>query len=371
FFFRLFEERISFASVLLLCMAGIFSMHVHEFTVLFLPVVFVYCLVMLCVSLAQRGGDGVFRLRYLLVTAVCVTAGLVTLCLKGGGFLSGLMSVPIWGRDVAANYNFYREMISKMYPVFTYMAPIAVLALIARKGREGLYTALNFIVPFVILSILTWKAYRYVYFIWPFFMIIAAGLLDYGLSALGTLRARLMRAAGSFGRQRLVGSCVSALIFLGALYPLTMPWIRMEPHEYRRFDIYDFSQEAQLIRELSWEEIIITTESLLLEFYTGRKPDYVIHIQEFGDQGRDGEYVLRDARGREFEKRSGVPLIKTRSMLEKVELAGRPVWIVANRNFFLGTGSRRRIDEGLRDYIVNSYRKLRKSEDVIEIYRKE
>ena len=379
FFYKAFEKNKnatvkSTAINWLLFLATFYlSFSIHDQVVLFIPTVIVYCAGMFIYVYLQKDFHSALRSKYFKLAIFMIVVGFCVLLFKifiqKDDVLGFIKRPPVWSEENARNIHFYQWILQDSYPVVCYLYLPALLLFILKKIKSGLFLGSCFLVPFLALSLIfSWKDDRYMFFIFPLFLITSSFLIEYALYYGWRLYYSLTMShlVGSlFKKRNTIAAFISCLFLFSLLYPILYPWIKIKPLTYMRFGAYDFNKITEAASRIDKNDIVICTQPFLMEFYTQRKPDFMITAFEFADKKTDlPQFTNKDAQP--LDHHAGIPLISGLSQLKSLEKSQKRIWIITNAYLFKSQS----IDAGIRAYVKENYQKLPLSAKVYEIYYK-
>jgi len=161
---------------------------VHDLTVNFGATVLGYCAVLMVWNLYRSKLFSV-PIKYI---CICIAAGLVALTLKYLNpslvekILFNTNWVPAWAHaDNTSTFNYYRYYFTDNYPAMTFLFPLASIYVISVYKKVGLFVVLSFVIPMALhVFIAKIALVRYIYYIFPFFVLTLSLFLGFVLPTL-------------------------------------------------------------------------------------------------------------------------------------------------------------------------------------------
>lgn len=313
--------RIQIALLIMSVLFFMVSYTIHELTIFIVPSLLCYSSGILIANRLCPGGDKKSIRKHIRMLSGLLICGVFYVAYKMPGGQGGLLHsfLDYFGRDRADNesYLYYFLLLKRTYPVFIPFFTFTAIYGMLKGHKAVIYAASMFSAPFVILSLCpSWTGYRYIFFVFPFFLILSA-------HAITTVACQLSR-----GKK----VTTKAIIILSSLYLTFTPWITIWSRSFADFGIYDFKPMAATIRSLPADTVLIVTEPFLTEYYTGRRPDFIV-LTRWYTQGYPGYEPLRDDRNTEIDINSGIQIVTDVDSLMELESLGRTVCFVSNSYF--------------------------------------
>ncbi len=340
------------------------AVHTHHLAVMFILSALVYCTGMTLLIFLCRGGKAALRSGYLIVSAVTV-ASIAVLAVVVKCFLPELdlsayiSSTPVWAMHHAHDFSYYREILHTTYPIFAAFFPLALVLMMLKKGKLGLYTACCFVVPFLALSLIfPWKDERYMFFIFPLFLMpiafLGSEIIAWVRSAYSDKERHAVRGHAGIrslaARYLAIGACCIAIA-----YPAFFPWIKNPPSTFIKFALYDMHPLASFAESIPANELFLSTGSMELFYYSRRHPDYQLATHEF----------VRDSARRETDRETGTPIIADLETLKKLESGYAVTWFITDNSYMKDPS----LSKDFQDHIKSEYIKLPVSDNVYYVYR--
>ena len=376
YFFKAFEERdeiykigFSFYSIkkyLIFFLIYIPTFLTHTLSILLIPTTFIYILLMFFLVFFKKGLNLALYSKYPKGSILILIIGLISLFLfiyvrkKNPLDLSRFMMYPPnWGLMYAYNIDFYHRAIRGMYPMFYYCYPIALFMLILKKPKIGLYIGSCFLVPFIALSfIFVWRNLRYIFFVFPFFLITISFLIEHILYYSWKLFKSL--ASSFLSNSRMVRTS-KAVILIGSIsmilisFPLLFLWIKKLEYGSPSVSSNEFRKFIDIVKEeINPEDLIICVNPFFTEYYFSRTPDSIINLY----------FPSRKRKIHRKKREKGILLINDSEELKLLENSGKRIWIITWRNIL----KRRRKD--IYNYLNDNYKLYSLSEGGVKVYYK-
>jgi len=358
----------------------IFTLSIHDLGILFIPTVIIYFLLMFPFVFLKQGKKAALHSKYLKGLIMLFIFGLVINILfvnfQNENLLIKIMhyltKTPIWSIKNSHNINFYRSFLFSNYPIFTSFYMIILFTLILTKPKIGFFLGSSFLTPFIALSVLgTWKAPRFIYFIFPFFLItIAFGIeyvLYYGWRTLKQLLLSFLSVKDLKKNKKTI-FFVTFFCFLFLLYPILFPWIKKPLKEFAEFKYYDVKELSYFVNKIGKKDLIICTEPFAIEYYSLRRPDFIINTNEFLSENTNlASPEVTTSKQIDDDDMGGIPIIKSLQELKEIERTNNKIWIISYR-YYINTPMV--IDEYIINYIKRTYKQQLISDGIYEIYYK-
>lgn len=296
------------------------SASIQELTVNFAFALAAYCLVMgSCLAVKESLREAISS-RYSLILAVIAVSS-AALLVAGPSLLDYFVAVarerPVWDThgDGLAYYSWF---FFYNYPGFSFVYILGAVLLVRRYGRAGVFVVCSFIPLMIIhLTFFTGRvAERYISYIFPFFLIGAAGLFEllYEL-----IRSKLSRFWSEGDRAWTVGLLVA---ILPAAYLYMHPWLNEARYVTQWGMGPRWKEVSALIQDLAEDHVVITTWPREILYYGGRFPDYIL-TQGYEFDGEENHEVQIG------DHRVAVRYIRTSDQLEERIEARDPVCVIA------------------------------------------
>ncbi|MBI4395608.1 MAG: glycosyltransferase family 39 protein [Elusimicrobia bacterium] len=264
---------------LLLLSAGLFlaATSIHPLTFNFVFVLFTYSLAM-AVHHLRPGRRSPLLWKYL-AALVCIGLGFAFVRVFMGDYFQEMLliarEVPNWANRKAGDHGYYRYFLSDEYPAFFFLYPLGAFLCVKQYGKRGVFLLMSFAVLFVMHSfVFGRKGDRYIFYIFPFFVMTAAP------AVLWVLRALAGGAAGLLAAQPRAQRILFVVLALPALNLLAYPWlgnskkvIFSSPHTNWKSLPEDVKEEARLAT-------VLTPNPMAYSYYFKAKPAYYLPVDE-------------------------------------------------------------------------------------------
>lgn len=359
---------------LFLCGIFFLSILVHDLSILFIPTIATYCITMFFVFLLKNNIRFIFHSKYFTCVsaiALLTIAGVIfNMYFLKKDFLEFLKNAPPWSFEDAHNIHYYHWFLQNNYPVFTYFYPYIALIIILSWKRKGLYIANCFALPFLALSSLfVWKGERYLYFIFPFFLIIVAFFMEYMLFFSWSFARKTADSLFPHRAVRIknkIGFFVGVLSTTLLVYPFLSPWIKKSFGKQIHLSSQENRAYGDFIAQIGSMDAIVCTRPFHIEFYSSRMPDFFIKNYDFVADGKEG-HLLFNEKKEEKDESSGIRLINDLAQLKALENTENRIWIITYA-YSLESLS---IDKDIRNYIKEAYAEHPISGKILKVYYKE
>jgi 4-amino-4-deoxy-L-arabinose transferase-like glycosyltransferase len=279
---------ISFKYLGLSLVLGLIALVLHDLTFNFVFVVLAYCIVMFVYCGLHEGFRGLIISKYSVITILVVVIPLV-LVLTRSQFMVDLANVaveiPSWNRLAQSNLTHYHWVLTSSHPILWAIYPLGMFLTIYRYGRRGLFFVLSFCVLFVMHSFFFGRvAGRYIFYLLPFFIAVAAVGIDFILSSIVTFATNSASALSRWKRVLFYTTLIISLAII--VYPRVQQTVLDT-------SVPKFSNWKDLdpaIIQTVKKGPSVTTDRLRFNYYFGQYPDYVIDASDVDHVG--GERVI-------------------------------------------------------------------------------
>jgi len=258
---------------------------VHDLTVNFGATVLAYCAVLIVWNLYRAKSFSV-PIKYI---GICIAAGLVALTLNYLNpslvekILFNANWVPRWANaDNTSTFNYYRWYFTNNYPAMTFLFPLASIYVISVYKKVGLFVVLSFVIPMALHVFIAKVALvRYMYYIYPFFLLTASVFLGLVLPSLvGIIKRAILQQSEAVRIVFGVSAAVGLLVFC-------YPWIANSVHRVNRPYYPDWKSAFQSVA--LEDNTIITTEPLHIYYHLNKKPEYYFRVGVKSSTSKNGK----------------------------------------------------------------------------------
>ena len=310
------------------------SNHLQPITKIFIGTVAVYVTCMFIYEISCRNNDRSLIYKYLIVIVLFILTT-IGIMLFSPATLSELWSTarwhPIWAAGRYFGAHFYRYFLTDNYPFLFFAFPLAVILFLKKYQKLGLYFVLSFCVPVVIHSLLfTAKQARYIFNVFPFFVIISSFLV---IKTIDIWIHYSKREKKIFTKQELIIYVLGSVFFL---FIIVHPWLMNSKNIIMSSpwpDWKEFSKKTAHI--FSEKDKLLVTNQNHLSYYLKHKPDYYIR-NKYDCTPLNAEYF------------SGISPIKNHHDLKEVFRKNKCVYLITQRGHF---NSDNFFDEKMREFI--------------------
>lgn len=305
-----------FLSVFFLCL----SFHLHSLTVTFGVVVIAYIVSMCFATYFRHGYKDAILSKYGMLFLVCVCFLLLGLVCKRdivADYVTLSRCLPSWALYLNQSIHYYRYFLSDNYPIIFFFYPLGILYLMKQKGRLGLFIFYSFFLLFAVHSILfKWHGHRYIFYIFPFFVLGVSALMEEILPRIWNMCKRLIKSENMFSR---ILTCGALII---AMNGLAYPWFMDSKNTVLKARTVDWKEFYNKTGKFFEEDsCLIATEQNRIYYYFGRKPDYYLRVGYY-DQQNDADYF------------SGATPITTLEELRGIIAENKRIYLVSTSNNF-------------------------------------
>ena len=220
----------------------------------------------------SRGARGALFSKYgagLLLMGIAGVAMMLFQYDRVANLLWSAKELPVWMVLGPNPQRFYRHMLQNDYPIFFFLYPLASFAFVRTHGRRGLFAVLSFALLLVVHSYAFGrKEERYIYYIFPFFILVSASLSATLVSALTDhLRSALA------GTERWVRAA-AWIAAIPAVYLFFLEWFTsgLQASNYQLKN--DWKKLTAEIRDTVSGKTVIDTNPMPYLYYMGRLPDF-------------------------------------------------------------------------------------------------
>lgn len=218
------------------------------------------------------------------------------------GLIDRFQSAAIWAEGQASRTSYYLLMLAEDWPLFWPLWPAALVLVLLRRSRVGLFCGIVFGVALVMHSLAGMKAARYLYYAMPFGCIV----LGIGAEALATwLRSAAGKATGR-------GVAVAALAMVTGLAlsqeaQRSVKFLLGKPSAFADFsylDEPDWPAAMPVLQPLADDADRVLVSAGVKGLYFLGRYDYEVNTsvvqetetgQEFGDDLRTGRQAISTA----------------------------------------------------------------------------
>lgn len=310
------------------------DMKIHALAVFFFAGVFGYAALMTAGEAWRSGWRSAVRTRYGFCAAALLGGLLAGLAVPEirGRLVESFLWVPEWSRSNVNEHLFYHHFFARQHP-WTWALVLPGLAALAwRRPRSAAYLGSALLFPVLALSVFPLKSERYVFHLYPIYlMLLACGLLWVLSLAASTVtnfycrhwrafRERSGPAAGMFA-----SVAVGTMLVLLPLYARArqIPDMAVGAAAGVRFQPWKEVGDA-LRRHAAPGEMIIASRTSPVKFYAGRV-DYSLNRMAQVEIRQSG---VTDASGRLLDYTSGARYLSTLEELKEAVGGPRGAWLV-------------------------------------------
>lgn len=362
--YALFKAFVGFKkNILQNCLWVVFALsafflcvEIQDLTLLFLPALFINVLIYIIWKDLQLNSFLIKRtliIKYILIFAMVGVAVYID-AVFGKNWIIGQIShlrgtIPTWAMEYANNVQYYRYFFQENFPVLFCLFPFAVTLIILKKTMPGVFLAINFIVPVLLLSISTWKTDRYIYLFMPGFFIIMAFFIEQIFDIFYACLKSVSNSSLS-GKKKII---LAIVFYLSVFCVLIGPKFRLIDKDFLGIPKQSTQRiVSDFMNRLDSDITTISLEPLFFHFYFKRFPDYVM---PYYSAIKQGDFIIPDTLGSNSKDKSGkvkgYNFVRTVSELREIENNSSRVCIIGIKNSisdsFLGTE--------LKDYILANY----------------
>jgi 4-amino-4-deoxy-L-arabinose transferase-like glycosyltransferase len=245
---------------------GLFSLCIHVLTVNIYFVVLSYAVIMAAFSVKQGGIKHALTSKYGILMLILISSFIAGNILTHGRVIRMLMSagnLPGWyTKWEPTGPMYYRYFLSNNYPALFFIFPLGSLILMMKERKRGVFIFLNFAVLMLMHNFLyARKLDRYIFYIFPFFVISAVFAWDIIFRAIG---------------QRLRKECEGAprLVVLMVIFAVLMafnvfgyPWMGESKNVMKEGKFQDWKTiPSDLIEQIRAGKVI-TTRNDAYQYY--------------------------------------------------------------------------------------------------------
>lgn len=309
-----------------------FDMRIHSLAVFFFAGLFGYSV---CMTLGTAWGSGwgaACRTRYGACAGVLLGGLLAGLAVPGvrRELVSAFLWVPEWSRSNVHEHLFYHRFFAQQHPWTWALIVPGILSLAWRRPRSAAYLGSALVLPVVVLSLFPLKSERYVFHLYPLYLILLSCGLLWALSAAASaamsIYCRYWRTFHE--RSRPAGGFAAALGTALVLLPLYararhIPAMSNGTTAGVRFQPWKEVGDA-LRRQAAPGDVVIASRTSPVKFYGGRV-DYSLHRMA---QVEIRQARLTDQAGRLLDYTSGAPYLSTLEELRKAAAGPGGAWLV-------------------------------------------
>ena len=295
------------------------SVNIHRLTWNGGLVIGVYLAIMFAWAWFSRGPRAALSSKYgagLLLTGVAGAAMVLFAQDRLSVLLWAAREVPAWMVLGPNPQSFYRYLLASDYPIFFLLYPLACFAFVRKHGRRGLFAVVSFALLFVLHSyVYGRKEDRYIFYVFPFFILVSASLSATLVSALTeSLRSSLA------GTARWVRAAAWMAI-IPAVYLVFLEWFTsgLRAPDFRSRN--DWKKLAVEVRDTVSDNTVIDTNPLAYLYYMGRLPDFYLLGEVWDVNAHQGRLIrtLEDLKA--ALDRPGIATLITHR-----ERMGNPAW---------------------------------------------
>ena len=271
------------------------------------------------------------------------------------------LEVPIWAQKTILHYVVASNLFALMILMFIGIAISLILCkLNVHKSMCNSYTLFNFFIPFIILILYPWKNLRYIYFIFPFLVILASRAIDFYVirnwgnndNAITQKMSREFKVKNELVKN--IQTAITVILILLLFIQVSSDFYSVSQGSCD-FSTENWKKAGGFVKEhLNKDDRIAATVSLIALYYIGRV-DYEIC------QYNCHEYINKE--GILVDYYTGSTILNNYDLfLQKVN-TGKG-WLIADQGVM-----NRFIDPKVRDYIRdNMTYYLEGSDETIEVY---
>ncbi|NIQ16233.1 MAG: hypothetical protein GTO02_18130 [Candidatus Dadabacteria bacterium] len=245
------------------------------------------------------------------------------------------MEVPQFATGQLKNYHAYRYFFVESYPAFVFLYPLSMFFMIKKFGKKGLYVLSSFL-PLILMHSFVFgrKGARYIFYIYPFFVLGSVYVIDYITQYVVTL---LKKEKDEKSRLKFIALC-SALVI--AINIFTYPWIKETVKYIDKPKNLDWKSVAHELKKIPKDSVLISTSMNAILYYGDRKPDYKLKMGSV--------------------KENSNHYIQSGSQLDRIIEAHEKVYFISDTRAF---ESPYVVDEDMRMLIRKKLRKLKHNGD--------
>lgn len=268
------------------------SADIHDLTWNGGLVIAVYCGTLFVWEAVRRGPKAAILSKYGIAVAV-IFAGLLLMATIGRATLHDLLDtargVPDWAKVGRGATSYYRYLLSDAYPVLFFAYPLAAIAFAREHGRRGFFSVVSFSLLFILHSyVFGRKGDRYIFYIFPFFVLVSASLSAGALVALFDALRRALRDAEPWLRPItwIAGALFGYLFFY--------PWLLQGIHSPGNYPELDWKAAKSELEQESAKGEVIDTSPLPYIYYVGHPPAFYM-LGEIWEEWPHGKHLIRNA----------------------------------------------------------------------------
>jgi hypothetical protein len=353
---KLHFERVLKINTKYLLLSSLFfalSFSLQTLTVNFGLVVLVYACALFIYLVWKEGFISALKSKYAILIGSALLIFIPAFFLKHETVMKIVLmarELPPWAMYQKNQFFLYRYYLSESYPLLFFIYPLSISFLVKEKGRKGFFIATVFIFLILFHSfIFARKELRYIFYIFPFFVIGASYLTE------KIIRFVFAETQKYITRSNAFFSLIFILLLLPAFYAVGYPWMA------RAFNISNIymqpnwkSLPEDLKRALN-NSTVITTNYKDYLYYFGQLPEWYIEIApEF-------DYIVR--------KGEGIDVIYDMDTFLRVfNTSEKDVYIIASKGHFYNDAY---LTQEMREYIFKNAELYPHSGDpAVIIYKK-
>ena len=353
--FRRFEEKhhVNLLLILLSSICFLISLEFHLLTVNFGFVLITYLATMWLLSIYNSGFKKIPLNKYSVGLIIILCNSLLFLLFRIDTFLDLFISinhVPIWAQYFERRITFYLSFLYRNYPAFFFLYPLGIFCSISENRKRGIFLLCSFLpILFLHSFIFRFKDYRYIFYIFPFFIMGVLPIIDQVLIS----GSRFVQDKTWLKKTLPKTSFAMALVF--ALSLLLNPWFP-KARKVVNFHFPDwkaFHTEAEKL--IDRNACIISNPQNHFYYYFGRKPDYYIQKSYFEEEN-DAEHW------------AGASPITNVDELKQIFHSKKDLYLITY-NFFLK--HKKFMDKAMVDFIFVNFEEIPIEEGIrVRLFRK-
>jgi len=252
---------------------GVAALCVHKLTYNFVFVVLSYAILVLLYDIFQNSLRRAWLTKYSFIIGTLVVCFIFIFFFNKELLLSMMKTatnIPKWATYKYDDYSHYRWFLSDGYPALFFIYPISAFYLIKFYRNKGLFFVLSFLVLFLMHSYLfARKSSRYIFYIFPFFIIGATALLERILPILFNEIVKIFNFRSKWF------SILIILLLLPSVNYYCYPWLS----SLRSINSTSKHPDWKILflklkDELNEANVVISTNPRAFKYYFGRDPDY-------------------------------------------------------------------------------------------------
>ena len=285
-----FEKRYR-VNLILLALSSFFfliSLSFHQLTKTFVVAILSYAICMGVIEWAKRGLMAFLFSKYGLVCLGALAATTLLLLLNPSYLVRHFemcQSMLPWMAHYTPSVKYYYYFLTENYSVLFFLYPIGFLYLLSKNKRLALFLMCSFVPLFFMHSVLIkMKLTRYIFHIFPFFVLVAVPIASKLISHLWSLNEKDWIEKGWLNR---VAAMAALLI---ALNVFCYPWLMNSRKVVSSSPFGNWKEFYEKTgKYFEKNAVIIATNQNSIYYYFGDKPDFYLRAEYFMTK-RDAEY---------------------------------------------------------------------------------